>query len=290
VSAAADALPADEHLATMADAVGAAVARQLGAHLTELMKRFDGQVAAAHRAADRIRAEVSADVDRRLEVLALQLENQRHATEDYQRTMLESLESRVLADLRALHDRLDVAEAAPLHVAAGTAAAVVQLRATIDARMAGVRAEVAGVAAASAEAGVTAAAVRDLVAATNHDVDTRLAELAAGVAERTADLAERLGRLDEHLLDQVREELSTVVGEATLARIEMDRLTTSTDAKLDRHGLRMAEIEASLADHMDTSAAVQLERLDELERAVAELDPDQCVRRQATDPTASRAS
>ena len=41
----------------------------------------------------------------------------------------------------------------------------------------------------------------------------------------------------------------------------------------------MAEIEAQLADEMDVSAAVQLERLEELERAMIELDPDQFVRK-----------
>jgi hypothetical protein len=41
----------------------------------------------------------------------------------------------------------------------------------------------------------------------------------------------------------------------------------------------MTEIEALLTDEMDVSAAVQLERLEELERAYAELNPDQFVRR-----------
>ena len=44
----------------------------------------------------------------------------------------------------------------------------------------------------------------------------------------------------------------------------------------------MAEIEALLADEMDVSASVQLERLEELERALIALDPDQFVRK--TDP------
>ncbi|MCY7299341.1 MAG: hypothetical protein LH616_09050, partial [Ilumatobacteraceae bacterium] len=38
------------------------------------------------------------------------------------------------------------------------------------------------------------------------------------------------------------------------------------------------------ADEMDVSASVQLERLDELERALIALDPDQFVRK--TDPNA----
>ena len=69
-----------------------------------------------------------------------------------------------------------------------------------------------------------------------------------------------------------------------LVRIELDRLAGTTDEKLDRTNLRMAEIEALLSDEMDVSAAVQLERLEEIERALAELDPDTFVRH--TDPTA----
>ncbi|HUC31846.1 MAG TPA: hypothetical protein VMS14_00495, partial [Ilumatobacteraceae bacterium] len=83
-------------------------------------------------------------------------------------------------------------------------------------------------------------------------------------------------------------QLSATVGEAMLVRIEMERYTTSTEEKLDKNAIRMAEIEAKLEDDMDVSTAVQLERLEELERAIAALNPDQFVRR--TDPDASLTS
>ena len=89
---------------------------------------------------------------------------------------------------------------------------------------------------------------------------------------------------DDSVFTEVREQLSSAVGEAMLVRIELDRLAGTTDEKLDRTNLRMAEIEALLSDEMDVSAAVQLERLEEIERALAELDPDMFVRH--TDPTA----
>ena len=79
--------------------------------------------------------------------------------------------------------------------------------------------------------------------------------------------------------------MSAAVGEAMLVRIEMDRVKDTLEEKFDKSALRMAEIEALLADEMDVSAAVQLERLEELERAIAELNPDQFVRK--TDPTAT---
>jgi hypothetical protein len=67
--------------------------------------------------------------------------------------------------------------------------------------------------------------------------------------------------------------MSRAVGEAMLVRIEVDRVVISTDEKLDKQAVRLAEIEGLLTDQMDVGAAVQLERLDELERAVAMLDP-----------------
>ena len=100
--------------------------------------------------------------------------------------------------------------------------------------------------------------------------------------DRLTALAAEVAKVDERALGEVKEQLSSAIGEAMLVRIELDRLAADTDEKLDKSTLRMAEIEAQLADTMDVSAAVQLERLEELERAIIELDPNQFVRR--TDP------
>lgn len=102
--------------------------------------------------------------------------------------------------------------------------------------------------------------------------------------DRLAALAEQVGKVDEKAIQEVRDQLSAAVGEAMLVRIEIDRLSQNTDEKIDKATLRMAEIEAQLADEMDVSAAVQLERLEELERAIIELNPDQFVRK--SDPQA----
>jgi hypothetical protein len=77
----------------------------------------------------------------------------------------------------------------------------------------------------------------------------------------------------------MKEQLSAAVGEAMLVRIEVDRVVAATDEKIGKSVLRMAEIEALLADEMDVSASVQLERLEELERALTALDPDQFMRK-----------
>jgi hypothetical protein len=101
-------------------------------------------------------------------------------------------------------------------------------------------------------------------------------------------LTEQVSKVDEKAIQDVKDQLSAAVGEAMLVRIEIDRLSGTTDEKLDKATLRMAEIEALLTDEMDVSTAVQLERLEELERAFAELNPDQFVRR--TDPGARAGS
>lgn len=87
-------------------------------------------------------------------------------------------------------------------------------------------------------------------------------------------LDQRLAGVDQSGLDELKQQMSSAVGEAMLVRIELDRATAETAEKLDKANVRMAEIEGLLGNEMDVNAAVQLERLDELERALAELDPD----------------
>ena len=97
-------------------------------------------------------------------------------------------------------------------------------------------------------------------------------------------LTEQVSTVDDKAMTAMKEQLSAAVGEAMLVRIEVDRVVASTEERISKNSLRMAEIEALLTDEMDVSASVQLERLEELERALTALDPDQFVRK--TDPNA----
>lgn len=97
-------------------------------------------------------------------------------------------------------------------------------------------------------------------------------------------LTAKVDKMDDSALTAMKEQLSAAIGEAMLVRIEIDRVVASTDEKIGKNALRMAEIEGMLADEMDVSASVQVERLEELERAITALDPDQFVRK--TDPNA----
>ncbi|HEY3484751.1 MAG TPA: hypothetical protein VGK49_05165, partial [Ilumatobacteraceae bacterium] len=74
-------------------------------------------------------------------------------------------------------------------------------------------------------------------------------------------------------------------------RIEMERLEKKLNEKTDLIAVRVTEVEAALEDAtMDVSTAVQLERLEELERAVMELDPNKFVLRDEPERTGHGAA
>ena len=98
-------------------------------------------------------------------------------------------------------------------------------------------------------------------------------------------MAGDIAKVEEAAINAVKEQLSSAVGEAMLVRIEVDRFIATQENKFDAAALRMSEIEAQLADSMDVGEAVQLERLEEIERALLELDPDQFVRKIDTTTT-----
>jgi hypothetical protein len=108
-------------------------------------------------------------------------------------------------------------------------------------------------------------------------VDLEAQLLEAG--DRMDGLAKDISKVDEEAINSVKEQLSSAVGEAMLVRIEVDRFVAAQEEKFDATALRMAEIESQLADTMDVSEAVQLERLEEIERALLELNPNQFVRK-----------
>ena len=91
--------------------------------------------------------------------------------------------------------------------------------------------------------------------------------------DRMNAMAEELSKVDETAMDEIRAEMSRAVGEATLVRIEFDRAVATMTERTELQTIRMSEIEGLLVDHMDVSTAVQLERLDELERQMALVEP-----------------
>jgi len=111
----------------------------------------------------------------------------------------------------------------------------------------------------------------------NYDVMQRIDEMSAHVA-----------KIDTDALAALRDQMSSAVGEAMLVRIELERVSSGTAEQFDKVNIRVAECEATLSEtFMDVNAAVQLERLEEIERALIELDPNQFVRKE--DPNATGA-
>ncbi|MEO7398422.1 MAG: hypothetical protein ABIW84_07650 [Ilumatobacteraceae bacterium] len=103
----------------------------------------------------------------------------------------------------------------------------------------------------------------------NHDMTVKIDQIAAEMAS-----------VDQDAINQLREQMSSAVGESMLVRIELERVASSTGEQFDKFNLRLGELAAEIADSsMDVSTAVQLERLEEIERALVELDPDQFVRK-----------
>ena len=108
------------------------------------------------------------------------------------------------------------------------------------------------------------------------------------VMQRIDEMSAHVGKIDTDAIAALRDQMSSAVGEAMLVRIELERVSSGTAEQFDKVNIRVAECEATLSEtFMDVNTAVQLERLEEIERALIELDPNQFVRKE--DPNATGA-
>lgn len=107
---------------------------------------------------------------------------------------------------------------------------------------------------------------------------------------RIEGLAKSVEGIDEDALEELKDKMSSAAGEAMLVRIEMERLEKNVADKTDGLVVRMTDVETQLQDAtMDVSTAVQLDRLEEIERSLMELDPSQFVRKEeATNETVKK--
>ncbi len=134
-----------------------------------------------------------------------------------------------------------------------------------------------------AHVGRVGAGLDDAVVTLNDRIskaDARFAEVEAEFAAIRQDLAD----VDADAIDEIKEKVSSALGQAELVRIEMDRFQETIKDNLDKTAVRLTEIETTVQDqHMDVETAVQLERLEEVERAVLMLDPDIIAERKNDD-------
>lgn len=261
----------DQHLSSVLGPVAARV-EALGtevARVSEEMRRIDANGAALHQYVGTMKGLVEATATETVDARLAELRAQIGAS-------LESLKGEVGTSLTAQQNAVDQALA--------------DVHAQISAGLAGVEA--------------TTERLTDLdtqVAALRGGVDQTLAALSARMTElegsqstttdRLARVEQATAKVDAKEIDHLREKMQTAVGEAVLMRIEMDRLSGSLDERFDSVRVRLSEVESQVSDNMDISTAVQLERLEELERAVMFLTPtDAPEARAMANAQASRAA
>lgn len=127
---------------------------------------------------------------------------------------------------------------------------------------------------------------------------TMLSDRIAGVDARFAEIdasfqtfAARLDSVDIDALDDLKDRFGSVAGEVELIRIETERFQQTMGETMDKTTGRIVELETQVQEqHLDVETAVQLERLEEVERALIALDPSQFVRRSEADIRAERAA
>jgi hypothetical protein len=89
---------------------------------------------------------------------------------------------------------------------------------------------------------------------------------------RLAELTESVDSIDKDAIEELKDKMSSAAGEAMLVRIEMERMQKGLTEKTDGLAVRMTDVETQLQDAtMDVSTAVQLDRLEEIERSLIEL-------------------
>ena len=244
-------------------------------------------------------ASISRQVDTQKAVTTESLEEQRRANEEYQEALRAALEERLTAfaqhqheRLVAIEDQVDEFTARPAAVA-DTGGLVSRLDATerqlVD-RLVELEHRISDeqgrrIAELEAMVGRMGAGFDEAVAALSQrllDLDNRVADLTL----RTDDLAATTNTIDPAEIDTLRTLASSAANDSALIRIELDRLTSTATKHFDHQASRLADIEQTLSEHGDVTAAVQLERLDEIERQLLALDPANSPRLAVVAPSA----
>jgi len=147
----------------------------------------------------------------------------------------------------------------------------------------------------------TEARLTDEIGTRVADIDAHLGRVSSGLDDTVTMLNERISAadakfgeveaqlvavvesvksVDAEAIEEMQEKVSSAAGEAMLVRIELERFQKVTAESMDKANVRVTELETMVQEqHMDVEAAVQLERLEEIERAVIALDPSQFVRK-----------
>jgi SMC interacting uncharacterized protein involved in chromosome segregation len=220
-----------------------AQAGQLAEHVNTVAGALDERV-------DSMSKEMLTDVDERIGGLVLRIDEVSATAARHQSEVANVVGDRVDAAEDRLNDRLVSLES--------------RVNEEIGQRVADIDAHVGRVSAGLDDAVLT---LNDRIAA----ADTKFAE----TAEEIARIREEIKAVDAEAVDEMKEQISSALGQAELVRIEMERFKEEIGRSVDQTNVRLTELETTVQDqHLDVETAVQLERLEEIERAVLALDPD----------------
>lgn len=225
----------------------------------KMVQHFNVLTAATEQRLDEVTQQVGVQIDGRVGALATRLDEVSAQAARQQAEVANTVGKRVDEAESRINDRLLTSEA--------------RINESVGQRVADIDAYVGRVSAGLDDA---VAMLSDRIAGT----DTRFAEVNEGLA----DMGRRLESVDVDAIDEMKDRVSSAAGEVELVRIEVERFQESTDAAMDKSLMRIVELETQMQEqHLDVETAVQLERLEEVERALIALDPNQFVRRTDSD-------
>ena len=210
---------------------------------------------------DEVSAQVAEELDGRLALLATRMDEVSAQAARQQAEVSNIVGSRVDQAEDRINDRIVTAEA--------------RVNETVGQRVADIDAYVGRVSAGLDDA---VSMLSDRIAG----AEARFDEVTTAIDAITA----RLDSVDVDAIDEMKDRVASAAGEVELVRIEVDRFKESMGESIDKTVGRIVDIETQLQEqHLDVETAVQLERLEEVERALLALDPSQFVRRE--EPMAS---
>jgi hypothetical protein len=239
---------------------------QAGAMVQHFNAMTEATEARLDEVSDQVADQVAEQVDGRLASLSMRLDDVSAQAARQQAEVSNVVAARVDQAEDRINDRIVTAEA--------------RVNDSLGQRIADIDAYVGRV---SAGLDVAVATISDRVAG----AEGRFHEVTASIDA----LAARLDGVDVDAIDDMKDRLAGAAGEVELVRIEVERFQKSMGESLDKTLGRIVELETKLQEQrMDVETVVQLERLEEVERALIALDPGQFVRREELGPRTSSAS
>ncbi len=223
-------------------------AARMVAHVNDVIRATETRL-------NEVSASVTADIDNRTSALATRLDEVSAQAARQQSELSNIVGARVEAAEDRITDRLKATEA--------------RVNEEVGQRIADIDAHV----------GRVSAGLDDSVAMLNDRLNSNEIRFES-VDEQIAQVRHAVEKVDAEAIDELKDRVTGAVGEVELVRIDLDRHKSAIEETIDHTTARMTELETQVQEHyLDVETAVQLERLEEVERAIIALDPGQFVRR-----------